>query len=62
MTIQEKLFPINCHYNFKEESDGKCYSKTCMLNIDPDISMRIEKEGCQIFKHLVKRNGTYELI
>ncbi len=62
MIIQEKLLPINCHYNFKVEDDGKCHSKTCMLNVDPEIMMKIESEGCIIFSHVKKIGRTYVLV
>ena len=46
------LLPINCKYNFQEEHDGKCRSKTCMLNVDKSIAEEIQNKGCTIFKRL----------
>jgi len=44
------LLPVNCAYNFKEEEDDLCHSKTCMLNQDPETAKKISEKGCIIFK------------
>ena len=45
----EKLFAINCKYNFKIEPDGKCYSKECMMNTDSELKEKIKNNGCKCF-------------
>jgi len=52
----ENLLSINCAYNFKEEARDKtttlhkCYSTTCMLNQDKEVSKYIQQKGCVIYK------------
>ena len=50
MSMAKLLFPVNCRYNFKVEKDGKCYSTTCMMNNDDQLSFRIKQEGCKCFE------------
>jgi hypothetical protein len=51
------LAPVNCYYNYKPEENGKCYSKDCMFNQDPDIAKEISKNGCEMYKNIVKTIG-----
>lgn len=47
--IVKALLPLNCRYNFHIESDGKCYSRLCMMNGDPKLKEKIAKQGCGVF-------------
>ena len=50
LDIVKALFPINCRYNFKVEPNGKCYSSECMMNQDPELKLKIKKNGCKCFE------------
>jgi len=51
----EDLLAINCAYNYQEEirdpksTIHKCYSKTCMMNVDDEIAKDIQEKGCIIY-------------
>ena len=53
----EGLAPINCFYNKQPMENGKCYSTTCMFNQDESITEQIQKEGCTIYKNIVRHGG-----
>ena len=62
-SLYKGLLAVNCHYNHKVESNGRCYSRTCMLNQDPEfIKDRERKEGCVIYKSIKEVGGHYELV
>jgi hypothetical protein len=46
----EDLVIINCKNHFKVRKDGKCYSKTCMLNTNPALRAKIKAQGCLVYK------------
>lgn len=52
----EALLPVNCAYNFFEErrgqttTEGRCYSTTCMLNVNKEVAEMIQKDGCKIYQ------------
>ena len=54
----ENILPINCKFNFKISSDGKCYSKTCALNENKEVAKLIEKNGCSIYKKFITEDNT----
>lgn len=54
----ENILPINCKFNFEVSSDGKCYSKTCMLNENEENVKLIEKDGCSIYKKFITEDNT----
>jgi len=43
------LWAINCRFNFKVESDGRCHSTKCGMNVDSVLKYRIKTEGCLCF-------------
>ncbi len=45
-----KLWAINCKYNFKINKNGKCHSTECMFNVDPKVKNSIREKGCLVFK------------
>ena len=47
--VVKGLFPINCFYNYAEMHDGRCRSKTCMLNGNLEIAKEIQVKGCRVF-------------
>lgn len=48
--VVKALWPINCFYNYGISHDGRCYSKDCMMNVDPILKEKIKKQGCGVFK------------
>jgi hypothetical protein len=46
------LLKINCQNNNKPDNKGRCHSKECMMNVDKEIAVNIQKDGCVIYKHL----------
>jgi len=61
--VVKALFPINCAYNYKEDADGQCRVKTCMLvqglmrdalivafEQKKNILREFDKKGCNLFK------------
>lgn len=52
----EALLPVNCAYNFSEEArdssdtEMKCYSTTCMLNVNKEVASDIQKKGCKLYQ------------
>lgn len=46
-SLYEELVYLNCAYNYKESSDGKCYYTTCMVY--EGIGQFKESKGCKIF-------------
>jgi hypothetical protein len=45
-----KRFPEDCADNYKaNETDGKCYSTTCLLSGIPEMKEVIRKQGCECF-------------
>ena len=47
--MMKELQKLNCRYNFKGEKDGKCYSKSCVMNADSVLKEKIKKNGCKVF-------------
>ena len=50
----EKLLDRSCKRNYKIEKDGKCYSKKCLVSLDPTIRKAIQKNGCYIFQEFTE--------
>jgi len=56
------LVAVNCYYNNRSDSDGKCHSTKCMMNGSLELRHRIQSEGCTIYKGLRKSGQHIELI
>lgn len=56
--FRKKLLALNCAYNFKEEyrnlpachNERRCFSTTCLMNVDHGVSDEIQERGCIIYR------------
>jgi len=48
---------ISCNENAVISKDGRCYSQDCLFNKNADVSFKIKKNGCTIYREAQKYDG-----